>query len=260
MSNIHPTAVVGTNVSLGKDVVVGPFCVIKGQVSVGDGTVFDSHVCVGSDYGIVEIGSNNKFAASSVIGGDPQDLKYKNEPTKLIIGDNNNIREYVTLNTGTVTGHNETRIGNNNLIMAYVHVAHDCILGNNIIVANVTQFAGHVVVEDNVTVGGNSSITQFTRLGRFSYIGAGSGFNKDVPPFCIADGHWGKVRATNKVGLERNGFSKDDIKSIYKALRKFSKSDLTTSEIIESLKEENTSDHLQELIRFVEQSKKGIAR
>lgn len=260
MANIHPTAIVEESVKLAENVTVGPFCVIKGNVTVGEGTVFDSHVSVGSDYGVVEIGKNNRFFPNSVIGGDPQDLKYKNEATKLIIGDDNIIREFVTLNTGTVTGLNETRIGNKNLLMAYVHVAHDCTLGNNIVIANVTQFAGHVEVEDNVIVGGQCSITQFTRLGRFSYLGASSAFNKDVPPFCIAEGSWGRVRATNKVGLERNGFSKDEVKAIYKAIRKFSQSDATTNEILEELKKENPSDHIQEIIRFVEKSKKGIAR
>ena len=259
--SIHPTALVDSQVKIHPSVSVGPFAVIKGQVTIGENTVIDSHVSIGSETGIVEIGSGNRFHQNSVIGGTPQDLKYKGEDTKLIVGDNNVIREYVTMNIGTVTGLGETRIGNNNLIMAYVHVAHDCVFGNHIVVANLAQCAGHVEIQDHVIVGGRVSITQFARLGKFSYVGANSAINKDIAPFAMAEGHWAVMRATNKVGLERNGYDKNSVQNIHKALRALIKGEGTLPEIIKRIKEEcEPSEALQELLFFIESSKKGLAR
>ncbi len=259
--SVHSTAIIGPHVKLHPSVAVGPFSIITGDVSIGAGTVLHSHVCIGSEFGIVSIGEKNEFYQGAVIGGTPQDLKYKGEPTKLIIGNNNIFREFCTLNLGTVTGLGQTVIGNDNLLMAYVHVAHDCLFGNNIIVANSTQFAGHVEVQDHVTIGGHCSITQFMRFGRFSYIGASSSLNKDITPFTMAEGRWAKLRATNKIGLERNGFDQNEIRNIHKALRILIKGEGTVSALVSRIKEEcKASDSIQELLHFIEASQKGLAR
>ena len=168
----------------------------------------------------------------------PLDLKYKDEQTELIVGNNNAIREFVTLNIGTKTGGGKTIIGDGNLLMAYVHVAHDCIVKNNVIIANSTQLAGHVEIDDRVTIGGCCAISQFCRLGKFSYIGGDSTINKDILPFCLAEGRWAVMRATNKIGLERGGFSKSEIESIHKAIRFVTKGNRTVDEAVEKIKAE----------------------
>lgn len=258
---IHPSAIISDEAVIGDNVTIGPFSVIKGKVKIGDGCTIDSHVTLGSDHGIVELGKNNSIAPGAVVGGDPQDLKYKKEETKLIIGDNNIIREYVTLNLGTVTGLGETRIGNNNLFMAYVHVAHDCIISDHVTIANSTQLAGHVELEDHVKIGGVCACTQFVKLGRYSYLAGDSTVNKDVLPYAICSGSFAKMRATNKIGMERSGYSKSEISNIHKALKVVLKGNLTVEESIERIEKEcETSDGLTHFIDFLKNSKLGVAR
>lgn len=258
---VHETAIIGSNVELGEGVVVGPFSVIKGQTKIGAGTIIESHVSIGSDYGLVTIGTGNHIYQSAVVGGPPQDLKYKDEQTELIVGNNNAIREFVTLNIGTKTGGGKTIIGDGNLLMAYVHVAHDCIVKNNVIIANSTQLAGHVEIDDRVTIGGCCAISQFCRLGKFSYIGGDSTINKDILPFCLAEGRWAVMRATNKIGLERGGFSKSEIESIHKAIRFVTKGNRTVDEAVEKIKAECApNDHIAHMLNFIATSKKGLAR
>ncbi len=195
------------------------------------------------------------------MGGAPQDLKYNEEPTSLIVGGNNIFRECVTVNIGTESGGGVTRIGNNNLLMAYVHVAHDCELGNHIVVANTTNFAGHVKVEDHVRIGGVCSFNQFITIGRYSYIAGDSAVNKDILPFTIAQGKYAVSRATNKIGLERAGFSKSEIENIHRAVRFVLMGERTKEEFLEKILEDcEPSDSISHLLQFIRNSTRGIAK
>lgn len=260
-TDIHPTAVIDKTVDLGEGVKVGPYSVIKGKVLIGNGTKIDSHVVIGSEHGSVVLGKNNHVLPGAMIGGPPQDKKFKGEPTSLEIGDNNILREFVTVNCGTATGGGVTRIGSNNLLMAYVHVAHDCQLGSNIAVANTTNFAGHVTVEDNVHVGGICAFNQFTTIGKYAFIAGDSAVNKDIMPFTIAQGKYAVSRAPNSIGLERAGFSKDEVDNIYKAIRIVTKGGRTIEESLEDiLKECAPSENITYLMNFIKKSERGIAR
>lgn len=259
--DIHPTAVIDKRVELDEGVSVGPFSVLKGKVMVGRGTRIESHTVIGSEHGVVVIGRNNQIFPGAMVGGPPQDLKFKNEETCLEIGDNNMIREFVTINVGTKTGTGVTRIGSNNLLMAYVHVAHDCQIGNHIAIANTTNFAGHVHVEDHVRIGGVCSFNQFITIGKYAFIAGDSAVNKDVMPFTMAQGKYAVSRATNEVGLERAGFPKEDIANIYKAIRMVTKGNRTIEEALKDIATECTpSDHITYLTDFIKRSERGIAR
>ncbi|MGE4132499.1 MAG: acyl-ACP--UDP-N-acetylglucosamine O-acyltransferase [Bdellovibrionales bacterium] len=258
---IHPTAILDKRAELDSGVKIGPFSVIRGKVWIGKGTQVDSHVVVGSEHGEVRIGENNHLLPGAMVGGPPQDLKFKGETTRLEIGDRNTIREFVTVNVGTVTGGGVTRIGSDNLLMAYVHIAHDCQIGNHIAIANTTNFAGHVTVEDYVRIGGVCSFNQFITVGKYSFIAGDSAVNKDIMPFTIAQGKYAISRAPNEVGLERAGFSKEDIGSIWKAIRIITKGGHTIEESLQEIaKECGSSEHIQYLVQFIKNSKRGIAR
>jgi UDP-N-acetylglucosamine acyltransferase len=257
---IHPSSVVSKKAKIGKDVVIGPFCRVHDNVEIGDGCYLDSHVVVGSLYGEVIIGKNNKLYGFSLIGGPPQDLKYKNEKTKLILGENNTIRESVTMSIGTVTGTGETRVGNGNLIMAYAHVAHDNVIGNNNVIANSVQLAGHVTVEDKVTIGGMCAVNQFVHIGKHAFIGGGSLINKDILPFVIAQGSYAVARATNKIGLERSGFSEETVQNINRAIRILTQAKGTLEESVNRIQQEcGNSEEVGYLLHFIKNSKRGIA-
>jgi UDP-N-acetylglucosamine acyltransferase len=257
---IHSTSVISSDVVLEDDVEIGPYCNIQGNVRIGQGTFIEGHVTIGSRHGIVEIGKNNHIAPGAVIGGPPQDISYKAEPTKLIIGDNNVIREFTTLNIATTKGSGATVIGNNCYLMAYSHVGHDCKIGNNVIVANNTNFAGHCTVEDGVTIGGVCGFSQFTRVGKYSFIAGASIANKDILPFSRAEGHWALVRATNKVGLIRKGFSKEEVANIHRAIRIVIMGSSTLEEAYRRIENECTpSENINYLVQFIRSSKRGIA-
>lgn len=257
---VHSTSVISSDVVLEEDVEIGPYCNIQGQVKIGRGSYIEGHVTIGSRYGIVEIGKNNHIAPGAVIGGPPQDISYKAEPTKLIIGDNNVIREFATLNIATSKASGATVIGSNCYLMAYSHVGHDCKIGNNVIVANNTNFAGHVVIEDGVTIGGVCGFSQFTRVGKGSFIAGASMVNKDIIPFSRAQGHWALIRATNKVGLLRKGFPKDEVANIHKAIRIIIMGSHTLEEAYRRIEAEcQPSENLTYLLDFVKSSKRGIA-
>jgi len=257
---IHPSSIISADVSLGEEVEIGPYCNIHGQVKIGSGTYVEGHVTIGSRYGIVEIGKNNHIAPGAVIGGPPQDISYKAEPTKLIIGDNNVIREFTTLNIATSKASGATVVGNNCYLMAYAHVGHDCKIGNNVIIANNTNFAGHCHVEDNVTIGGVCGFTQFTRIGKYAFIASSSVSNKDILPFSKAQGNWARIRATNKVGLLRKGFSKEEVTNIHKAIRIVIIGSATLEEAYKRIEEECTpSENIKYLVNFIKESKRGIA-
>lgn len=258
---IHPTAIISPQAELASDVEVGPFAIIMGKTRIGSGSKIMGHAVVGSDFGITVIGKNNTIFSGAAVGGPPQDLKYRNEPTKLTIGDNNAFREFSTVNIGTASGGGETVIGSSCLFMAYVHVAHDCKLGDDIVVGNTTNFAGHVTVGDHVRIGGACNFNQFIHLGRYSYIAGDSTANKDILPFSIAQGNYAVARAHNKVGLERAGFSKSEVENIHRAIRLIVMGDRTIEEALEAIKKEcENSDHIMHLVQFVRSSSRGIAR
>jgi UDP-N-acetylglucosamine acyltransferase len=258
MASIHPSSVISNEVELGANVEIGPFCHIKGKVRIGDNTVIESHVSIGNQWGIVEIGKNNRIASGAAIGGPPQDLSYKGEPTKLIIGDDNVIREFVTLNCGTAKGEGVTRIGSHCMIMAYSHVAHDCRIGDYVVIANSNQLAGHVVLEDHVKTGGMCGVNQFTRIGRYSFIAGDSAVNKDVLPYTIAQGKFAVMRAPNSIGLERAGFPKEDIEAVKRAVRIITKGGGTVDEALARIAAEcGSSATIQYLVDFVKSSVAG---
>jgi UDP-N-acetylglucosamine acyltransferase len=261
--NIHPTAIIDKRVELAEDVTVGPYSVLKGKVILGQGTKIESHAVIGSDHGVTVLGKNNHIFPGAMVGGPPQDLKFKGEETRLEVGDNNMIREFVTVNVGTVTGTGLTRIGSNNLLMAYVHIAHDCRIGNNIAIANTTNFAGHVTVEDNVRIGGLCVFNQFITIGKYSFIAGDSAVNKDIMPFTMAQGQgeYAVSRAANSIGLERAGFSKEEVDNIYKAVRIVTKGGRTIEEALADIEKEcKPSENIQYLTAFIKRSERGIAR
>ena len=259
--DIHATAILDKRVELEEGVSIGPYSVLKGKVHIGAGSRIESHVVIGSDHGVVRIGKDNHIFSGAMLGGPPQDLKFKGEETHLEIGDNNAIREFVTVSVGTVTGTGVTRIGNGCLLMAYVHIAHDCNLGSHITIANASNFAGHVTVEDYVRIGGVCSFNQFIRVGKYAFIAGDSAVNKDVMPFTIAQGKYAVSRAPNTILLERSGFSKDEIDNIYRAVRTITKGNRTIEEALQDIEKEcQPSENIQYLTQFIRKSERGIAR
>jgi len=259
--SIHPTAVVDSRAELHSSVEVGPYAVIEAGVRIGADTRVAAHAVVS---GPSTIGERNFIGSFAVVGGAPQDLSYKGEPTELIIGNDNQIREFASIHRGTPSGHKKTVIGNNNLFMAYIHVAHDCVIGNNVIMANVATLAGHVEVGDRASIGGLVAIHQFCRIGTFSYIGGVSGISLDVPPYVIIAGTRNRTRISgvNKVGLKRNGFSRETIKKLDTAFRIiFRTPSLLMKDAIEVAKNEFPEcEEVQTLVRFFEDSKRGVVK
>jgi len=256
-ASIHPTAVVSDKAELGEGVSVGAFCVIDEHVRVGDGTQLISHVVLS---GRTTLGKNNRIFPFASLGHEPQDLKYHGEPSEVIIGDGNTIRENVTINPGTEGGGMMTRMGNNNLLMAYSHVAHDCLLGNNIVMANCATLAGHVHVDDGAIIGGMSAIHQFLRIGRYAMIGGMSGIVKDVPPFCLtAGGYRPGLAGLNLVGLKRQGLGLERIrllKEVYRIL--LQNNDSLDQRLAEANVLAEGDDCAEHLVEFVSTSKKGL--
>jgi len=258
---IHPSSVISKEAELADDVIIGPYCIVQGKVRIDSGTKLDSHVSLGSEYGIVEIGKNNHICAGAALGGPPQDIHYKNERTRLVIGDGNTIREFTSLNIGTARAKGVTKIGNRNLIMAYVHLGHDCQLGDNNVIVNSTQIAGHVEIDNNVTIGGVCGINQFVRIGSFSFIAGASSVHKDVIPFSICRGNYAVCAATNKIGLSRSGMSSENVENIHRAIRIIIKGSSTINEAVERiLRECQVTSDVEYLINFVKNSKRGIAK
>lgn len=260
-AKIHKTAIVSPEAIIGEGVEIGPFSIIADKVKIGRGTKIESHCSIGNPSGIVEIGEENHIVSGAMVGGPPQDLSYKGEATKLIIGNRNVIREFATINCGTTKGGGITRIGNNCMLMAYVHVAHDCQLGNHVVIANSVQFAGHVEVGDYARIGGMTGLVQFVRIGEFAYIGGMAAVNKDIPPYTIGEGHFARVRAANKVGITRAGFKKEDVDSIYKAVRFLIMGDRTVEEALAKIQAEcPQNEHIKKLVDFIKSSENGVAR
>ena len=211
---IHPTAIINNKSKISNDVEIGPYCIIGPDVELGPKTKLHSHVSI---IGNTKIGANNEIFPFVSIGTDPQDLKYKGEKNSIIIGNNNKFREYVNINPGTEQGGTVTKIGNNNLLMVYCHVAHDCNLGDNIVLANNVQVGGHVVIQDNAIVGGSCAIHQFSRIGKLAMVGGMTGVLSDVIPFGLSLGNRNNLVGLNLIGLRRAKISNDDIKILQKS-------------------------------------------
>lgn len=254
---VHRTAIVDPAAKLAEGVEIGPYCIIGKRVKIGKNSKIHAHVIIED----TDMGSNNTVYPFTSIGLPPQDLKYNNEKTKVKIGSNNIIREYVTINRASVDGKKVTNIGSNNFLMAYVHIAHDCTIGSNVIFANATTLAGHVTVEDSVFIGGLVAVHQFSRIGAFSMIGGFSAIVQDIPPFMTAAGERAKLYGLNSIGLKRQNFDEATIKNLKKAYKILFRSKLTLKEAIKKLKNERKeTKEINYLIEFIEQNKRGVCR
>jgi len=257
---IHPTAIIHPDARLGADVEVGPYAIIGPHVSLGRGSSVGSHAVV---EGWTTIGEYNQIFHHSSVGAIPQDLKYKGEETYLKIGDRNIIREFATLHLGTVTGDGETTVGSGNLFMAYSHVAHDCHLGNGIVMANAATLAGHVSVEDNVVLGGLCAVHQFVRIGCNAMIGGGTLVSNDIPPYMIAtgDGRDTKLRGLNLIGLKRRNFSDETIASLKKAYKILVLGKLKLADALAKIRADVPAcSEVDYLVTFIETSQRGVCR
>lgn len=258
--SIHPTAIISNRANIDSTAVIGPYVVIRGEVNIGPNVTIDQFATIGGEHNLVTIGKGSRIFPGAVVGEAPQDLKYKGEPTSVVIGENTMVREYATIHSGTPEGGGITRVGNNGLFMAYVHIAHDCQIGNNVVIANATQLAGHVIMEDFVRVGGVCAFNQFVRLGKHCFIAGDSSVNKDVLPYAIAQGKYAVMRAANQIGLERSGYAKDDIENIRRALRIITKGGATLDQSIVRITDEcQSSPALDHLINFAKSSDRGLA-
>jgi UDP-N-acetylglucosamine acyltransferase len=257
---IHPTAIIDSKAQIDSSVQIGPYVVIGPDVSIGAGTKIGPHTTI---EGKTTLGANNKVFQFASIGAAPQDKKYNNEPTELIIGDSNTIREFVTLNRGTAQDKWATRIGNDNWIMAYVHVAHDCIVGDHCIFANSTNLAGHVEIGDWVILGGYTGIHQFCKVGPHAMSGVGSVVLHDIPPFVMVSGNTAQAHGINSEGLKRRGFAPDDVAQIRQAYKTLYKNGLTLAEAKLALAEQARATSLPSiamLASFLDSVTRGIVR
>jgi UDP-N-acetylglucosamine acyltransferase len=257
--NVHPTAIIHPHAQLAGNVTVGPFSVIGENVELGEGTEILSHVVID---GRARLGKNNRIFPFTTIGLAPQDLKYRGEPTAVEIGDGNTIRECVTIHRGTAEGDGVTRVGSLNLLMAYVHIAHDCKVGNHVIMANGASLAGHIEIQDHATVGPFCGIHQFSRIGAYSFLGAFSVVNQDVLPYSKTTAPRPlEVYGANKLGLDRRGLSADDIKELDAAFRLLTRSKLNTTQALEAIAAKGfQSPHVQALVEFIKSSERGVAK
>lgn len=252
---IHPTAIVSPNAKLGERVEVGPFAIIGDGCEIGDDCHIHPRATLEQD---VKLGTAVKVGIGSVLGGPPQDLKYAGEQTTVEIGDHTVIREYVTVNRGTSQSF-KTSVGTGCLLMSYVHLAHDCHLGNGVILGNTVQLAGHVTIEDRATLSGLSGVHQFVRIGRNAFIGGCSRVSKDIPPFVKAVGNPIRLFGLNSVGLQRNGFSEPVVSELKKAYRLFFRSDLNLSQAMRRAETDlEMFPEVRELMQFVEGSGRGV--
>jgi len=256
-TEIHPTAVIHSWARIGEGVKIGPYSVIGENVEIGDGCEVGAHVVI---EGATKIGQNNRVHHGASIGSPPQDLKYQGEATSITIGDENVIREFVTINLATGEG-GVTSIGSRCLLMAYVHVAHNCVIGNEVILANAVNLAGHVTIDDFVTVGGLTPVHQFVRIGKYAFIGGGSRIERDIPPYMKVAGSPPQVYGLNSIGLERRGFSAETrahIKQIYKLLYR---SDMNVSQVLETLDGDDwDSAEAAEMVEFLRHCERGVTK
>ncbi len=259
---IHPTAIIDPGAVLGKDVTVGPYAVIGPKVTIGDGCSIGSHALIESH---VRMGKGNRISPFASVGAPPQDLKFRGEETWVEIGDGNIIREFVTVNRGTIGGEGITRMGDNNMVMAYCHLAHDCRIGNRVIMANAATFAGHVTVEDGAIIGGLSAVHQFVRIGTLCIIGGMSGVSQDVPPYVTAvvarNQKGNSLFGLNLVGLRRSGMTAETISVLKKAFKMIFRTEAPMREALEQAGTELPPlPELKHLIEFVRSSTRGVLR
>lgn len=255
---IHETAIVSPEAEIGEGCYIGPFCTVGAEVKLGAGVRLDSHVVVD---GPTSIGDETHVFPFASVGLAPQDLKYAGEPTSTEIGKRNHIREFVTIHRGTEGGGGLTKIGDDNLFMAQAHVAHDCQIGNNVIMANAATLAGHVEIADRANVGAYSGVHQFCRVGLEAFIGGYSVVVKDAPPYAIIQGNHAKCYGLNKVGLKRRGYSKETIEKLHRAYHLLLSAKLNTSQAVDRIKEEITDcKEVDVLVAFIESSKRGVVK
>lgn len=255
---IHPTAIIEKGAELDENVTVGPYCIIGSKVKIGTGTIIHNNVVIEAD---TVIGAENQIFPFTTIGLPPQDIKYKGEPTGVRIGDRNIIREYITIHRGSSGGDGYTEIGSDNFLMAYVHIAHDCKVGNNVIMANAATLGGHVVVEDHVVIGGLVAVHQFVRIGAYAMVGGFSGVGQDVPPYMMASGPRASLYGLNLVGLKRKGFSQETIEELKKAYRILFREKLTLKAALKKIQEELPyTEEIARLVEFINANKRGICR
>ncbi len=256
-TQIHPTAIVHPGARLGAGTVVGPYCVLGAEVSLGENCSLQNHVTLA---GPLAAGRGNKFFAFCSIGQPTQDLKYAGEPTYLEIGDDNCFREFCTVNRSTASS-GKTRVGNGGNFLAYSHIGHDCVVGDGVVFSNNGTLAGHVQVGDHAVIGGLTAVHQFCRIGRFAITGGCSKIVQDVPPFMIADGNPAEVRGINQIGLERQGYPAEKIKPIKEAYRLIYRGKLNTGQALTAVREKlRGNEDVQALLRFIEESERGITR
>ena len=254
-TSIHPTAVVSAGAWLDEDVMVGPYAVIGDGVKIGRGTEVGSFCVIEND---TTIGARCAIFTGAVIGSIPQDLKFDGCPSSLIVGDNNTIREYVTINLSTSVAH-PTRVGNNNLIMAYSHIAHDCQVGSFCILANGATLGGHVVLEDSVVIGGLTAVHQFVRMGKMCIVGGCSKVVTDLPPYATCDGHPARFYGLNLVGLKRAGVSVEAVRHLKSAYRIYFQSGLSKQHALEEIKKSVPAcPQVDDVVAFISSSKRGV--
>ncbi len=256
---IHPTAIVDPKAEIGKDVEIGPYSIIEKGAVIGAGTAIRSHVFIGEG---AEIGEKCQIYQFASVGEAPQALAYRGEKTYLLLGNQNVVREFVTLNRGTVPGGGKTTIGDRNLFMAYSHVGHDCHLGSHIVLANGATLAGHIVIEDHAIIGGLAAVHQFCQIGCHAMVSGLTGVPQDIPPYMTAAGSRAKLYGLNSVGLKRHHFSDQAIRALKKAYRIIFRSSLTLENALKALKEDEIAQlpEIQHLLQFIQQSKRGITR
>lgn len=255
---IHKTAIVSAKAKIADNVCIGPFCIVGDGVVIKKGTKLMSHVVV---EGNTEIGEDCTVYPFTSIGLPPQDLRYKNEKTRVKIGRNNIIREYVTIHRAAVAGDQITEIGDSNFLMAYVHIAHNCKIGNSVIMANAATLAGHVIVEDFAVVGGIVAIHQYARIGTYAMVGGFSGIGQDIPPYTMASGPRAKLYGLNVIGLKRHGFTDDTIKDLKKAYKILFREKRTMKDALKKISSElPQTQEIKNLLEFIEKNTRGICR
>ncbi len=256
---IHPTALVDPKAEIGENVDIGPYSVIEKGVSLGEGTKIGPHVVIREG---TYIGKRCQVYQFSSIGEAPQAVAYRGEPTLLQVGDDNIIREYVTLHRGSVKGGGKTVLGNENFIMAYSHIAHDCQIGNHVVMANVATLGGHILIEDHAIIGGLVAIHQFCRVGTYAMVSGVTGVVQDIPPYTMAAGDRARLYGLNSVGLRRHQFSEQEIKALKKAYRIIFRSGLTLAKALKTIEEDEIFQlpRVQHLLQFIRHSKRGICR
>lgn len=255
---IHPQAIVDPSANIAEGVSIGPFTVIGADVQIDSGTTVASHVVIN---GPTKIGKDNRIFQFASVGEKPQDLKFNDEPTELEVGDRNTIREYVTLHRGTPGGGNITKIGNDNLFMASSHVAHDCIVGDHVILANATALAGHVIVDDYAILGGYTTVHQFTRIGTHAFTGFSTAIDRDVLPFFTVAGNRARAIGINKEGLKRRGYSAETIRALQDAFKQLIKSSCSHKVALEKVEEiANLDENVRMMLDFLVASERGWIR